>query len=216
MISPRCLWCKTVVGNSLIPMMVLENIITVPMTVLKAGDITFRPALPQEQTEAWQRIGMGPGMKVFLKFRERFYPGGVIGGKTCALYTDESAGKKGKDHVLLAFLMGDQAAAMSALASDDAITQALLQDLDEIYAGKASANFLASRVIDWTNRPHIRGAYSFLPVGAGKRVREIASRPVANRIFFAGEAMNRNGHPSTVHGAMETGIDAVEALLANP
>ena len=59
-------------------------------------------------------------------------------------------------------------------------------------------------------------ADSYARVGAGRKVRELASQPVDNRIFFAGEAMNRNGHASTVHGAMETGIEAVRAILASP
>jgi hypothetical protein len=36
---------------------------------------------------------------------------------------------------------------------------------------------------------------------------------VENTLFFAGEAMNTNGHFQTVHGAVETGYRAVNELL---
>lgn len=188
-------------------------IVTVPLTVLQKGDLNFLPTLPQEKTEAFARLGMGPGMKVFLRFRKKFFRGLVVGGETCALYLDESVGKKGKDAVMLAFVMGDQAAAFSSLDSEEAVTGKLLEELDRMYEGEASTNFVDAEVIDWSKKPFIRGAYSYPKVGAGKEVRSIAARPVENRVFFAGEAMNTRGHPSTVHGAMESAFDVVRDLL---
>ena len=187
-------------------------IITVPITVLQGGDIEFVPPLPAAQTEAFQRIGMDPAMKVFLKFRERFYHDNIAGGNVCAAYADERVGKKGQAHVLMAFLMGHQAEALSALGSDAAIAQALLAELDDMYDGQASATFLAAHVIDWTAQPYIRGGYSYSKVGIGD-TRRIAAQPVAGRIFFAGEAMNGQGHHQTVHGAMETAVGVVGAVL---
>lgn len=180
-------------------------ILTVPITILQDGDITFSPPLPQNKIEAFQKIGMGPGMKVFLKFGQKFYEGYVAGGKVCAAYADESWGKKGEDHVLLAFVMGKQAEYLSSLDSEQKIVEALLADLDEIYGGQASAYFLDAFVIDWGKHPYIRGAYSFSKVGIGT-AREIAAEAIDGKIFFAGEAMNLNGHHQTVHGAVETAI----------
>jgi len=179
--------------------------LTVPVSVLQEGDIMFSPPLPQEKSDAFQKIGMGAGMKVFLKFGQKFYEGYVAGGKVCAAYADESWAKKGEDHVLLAFVMGKQAAYLSTLESEQKIVEALLSDLDEIYGGQASAYFLAAHVVDWGKHPYIRGAYSFSKVGIGN-AREIAAQPIAGKIFFAGEAMNLNGHHQTVHGAAETAI----------
>ena len=189
-----------------------QVLITVPITVLQAGDIAFVPPLPAAQTEAFQRIGMDPAMKVFLKFRERFYHDTIAGGQICAAYADERIGKQGNDHVLMAFLMGHQAEALAALGSDKLIAEALLAELDAMYAGRASAAFLAAHVIDWTAHPFIRGGYSYSKVGIGD-ARRVAAQPVANRLFFAGEAMNYRGHHQTVHGAMETAAEQVAALL---
>lgn len=187
-------------------------ILTVPITILQAGDIRFSPPLPIEKTAAFQKIGMDPGMKVFLKFSKKFYHENIYGGSICAAYADESTGKKGKDHVLMSFVMGKQAASLSSLDSDEQITQKLLEELDEMYAGQASAYFLDAVVMDWSKHPFVRGAYSYAAVGIGN-ARSLAAAPIEDKLYFAGEAMNLNGHHQTVHGAAETGLDAAEWVL---
>lgn len=187
-------------------------IITVPITQLKANKIQFSPALPTEKTDAFSKIGMGAGIKVFLKFTTKFYDENIIGGSVCAAYADESVGKTGNDNILLAFIMGVQAENLTALGSDSAITTALLQELDVMYAGQATANFIASHVENWTMRPYIEGAYGYSTVGMGD-ARKIAAAQVNDKLFFAGEAMNINGHHQTVHGAVETGYREVINLL---
>jgi monoamine oxidase len=178
-------------------------IITVPIPILQDGDIEFSPPLPDRKIEAFQKIGMGPGMKVFLKFSRKFYKENVFGGKICASYADEIIGKKGKDHILMAFMMGKQAAHMTSLGNNQLIIEALLEELDLMYEGQASASFLDAHIVDFTQNPFIKGAYSFSKVGMGN-ARSIAAESVAGKLFFAGEAMNLNGHHQTVHGAIES------------
>lgn len=183
-------------------------IITTPITILQDGDIEFSPPLPDEKKHAFDKIGMGAGMKVFLKFSNRFYHQNILGGEVCAAYADEKEGKTGNDHVLLAFVMGHQAENLSALGSDSAIAQALLAELDEMYGGQATQAFIDAHVADWTTKPFVRGAYSYSTIGIGN-ARSIAAKAVDNKLFFAGEAMNLNGHHQTVHGAAETGYREV-------
>ncbi|PSR15150.1 MAG: hypothetical protein DA408_03770 [Bacteroidetes bacterium] len=187
-------------------------LVTVPITILKHNRINFIPALPTEKTAAFQKIGMDAGMKVFLKFSRKFYDENIIGGRICAAYADESVGKTGNDHILLAFLMGEQAERLTALGSDQAIVNQLLEELDEMYTGQASLAFLAAHVENWGTKPFIGGAYSYSTVGMGD-ARSIAAQPVADKLFFAGEAMNTNGHHQSVHGAVETGYREVINLL---
>ena len=181
-------------------------LITVPIPILQQADIEFSPQLPKEKTDAFQKIGMGAGMKVFLKFKEKFYDENIIGGPICAAYADETVGKNGKDHVLLAFVMGKQAEYLSSLGSPASICRELLAELDDMYQGKASASFAGIHVEDWGQNPFIKGAYSYSKVGIGN-ARNIAAQAVSDKLFFAGEAMNLNGHHATVHGAMETGYE---------
>lgn len=187
-------------------------IITVPISILQLGEITFVPSLPSLKTEAFSKFGMGPGMKVFMKFSVKFYDDNLYGGSVCAAYLDDTIGKTTFDHVLMAFVMGHQAASLHALGSDAAITNALLQELDSIYNGQASATFLDSIVFDYTAKPYIKGAYGYSKIGMGD-ARKVAAEPVGNSLFFAGEAMNINGHHQTVHGAVESGYKAVMDMI---
>ena len=187
-------------------------ILTVPITILKDEDIDFDPPLPDTKLEAFQKIGMDAGMKVFMKFRNKFYHQNIIGGEICAAYADEIVGKEGNDHVLLGFIMGEQAEYLNSLGNDAAITQALLAELDGMYNGQASQSFIDSYVENWAANPFVKGAYSYSTIDMGN-ARTIAAKPVAGKLFFAGEAMNLNGHHQTVHGAVETGYREVINLI---
>jgi hypothetical protein len=43
--------------------------------------------------------------------------------------------------------------------------------------------------------------------------RKIAAQAISEKVYFAGEAMNINGHHQTVQGAVETGYREVINLL---
>ncbi|MEI8116152.1 MAG: NAD(P)/FAD-dependent oxidoreductase [Flavobacteriia bacterium] len=189
-------------------------ILTVPISILKLNEIQFKPALPMTKTDAFARFGMGPGMKVFLKFNVKFFPENTYGGSVCAAYLDDSIGKTTNDIVLIAFVMGDQAANLHALGNDAAITNALIQELDLMFNGQASLYFMQSFVQDYTDKPFIKGAYSYSTIGMDN-ARQIAAEPIDNKVFFAGEAMNINGHHQTVHGAVESAYKAVLDLITS-
>lgn len=189
-------------------------IITVPISILKKNKIEFTPQLPNEKTEAFSKIGMGAGMKVFLKFSTQFYDDNIVGGSICAAYANEKIGKIGEDNVLLAFIMGEQAEYLTSLGSDDAITLKLLEELDLMYNNQATKSFISSYVNNFTNKPFIEGAYSYSTINIGN-AREKAAESIDNKLFFAGEAMNLNGHHQTVFGAAETGYREVINILKN-
>ena len=189
-----------------------KAIITAPISILKRNDIQFIPELPIAKTTAFSKIGMDAGMKVFLKFSDSFFDENIIGGSICAAYADERVGKSSSEPILLAFVMGEQAEYLTSLGTDAATVAALLQELDSMYSGRASATFVKAHVENWTLHPYIRGAYSYSTVGMGD-ARKVAAQPIDNTLFFAGEAMNINGHHQTVHGAVETGYIAVMQIL---
>jgi monoamine oxidase len=186
-------------------------IITVPITILKENYITFTPPLPANKTASFQKIGMDAGMKVFLKFNDNFYSENILGGKYCAAYVDEKIGKNGNDNVLLAFIMGEQAEYLSDLNNHDALINTLLKELDEMFYGAATKHFINAKVQDWYKMPFIKGAYSYSTIGIGN-ARNIASESINDKLFFAGEAMNINGHFQTVHGAMESAEKAINDI----
>jgi lysine-specific histone demethylase 1B len=108
--------------------------------------------------------------------------------------------------------MGKQAETLTALGTDTAITNALLQELDLMYNGQATASFISSHVQNWATNPFVKGAYSYSTVGMGD-ARKVATQSVDKKLYFAGEAMNINGHHQTVHGALETGYREVINIL---
>lgn len=188
-------------------------ILTVPITMLKKRRISFTPALPGTKLEAIDRIGMGPGMKIFFKFRTKFFDEILAGGNLCPYYYEASYGKATSELVYVAFVMGDKAAHLSSLGNG--AIPALLGELDGIYGGAASANYIGGFIQDWSKEPFVEGAYSYAAVGMRPTDRQTVSAPVANKLFFAGEATNTNGHSQTVHGAMETGQREVQRVLGN-
>jgi monoamine oxidase len=115
-------------------------IVSVPISILKLNEIAFTPSLPAEKTAAFTKFGMGPGMKVFLKFSNKFYEPALYGGAICGAYVDDTLGKNTNDHVLLAFVMGKQAAYLHGLGSDVAITNALLARIGYLFPRRTSYN----------------------------------------------------------------------------
>lgn len=73
--------------------------------------------------------------------------------------------------------------------------------------------FQGFHIQDWSKNKWIGGAYSYALVGQGPNKRKIAATPLNDKVFFAGEAMNINGHHQSVHGAMETGRNIIQLIL---
>jgi monoamine oxidase len=65
---------------------------------------------------------------------------------------------------------------------------------------------------DWMSDPYARGAYSYPGVG-GLYAAAVLAEPVADTLFFAGEATHSGGHMGTVHGAIATGERAARQIL---
>jgi monoamine oxidase len=65
---------------------------------------------------------------------------------------------------------------------------------------------------DWQSDPFSRGAYSYGKVGSDGAQEELA-RPIADTLFFAGEATDITGNNGTVHGAIASGYRAATQIL---
>ncbi|MGL4597584.1 MAG: flavin monoamine oxidase family protein [Bacteroidia bacterium] len=190
-------------------------IVAVPLTVLRDSDIQFIPALSSERTNAFSRIGMGAGMKVILKFNNRFWPenlGSLYGSGPVPEYWATGAGRSGSNNMLTAFVHGEKAEQLNNL-NNASIINTILSDLDDMYgANTATGNLAASHIMNWYNEPFIRGTYSY-PIPGGAGARELIAAPIDKKLFFAGEATHTAGHFATVHGAIETGLRAVDEIL---
>ncbi|MEM6320896.1 MAG: NAD(P)/FAD-dependent oxidoreductase, partial [Bacteroidota bacterium] len=189
-------------------------IVTVPIPILQKEYIQFSPPLPSEKVAAINSVTIPDGIKAFIEFSERFYPdvtfadGGLLdGGDT--LYYDAAFGKETQANVLALFSVSAATSRYTDLDSESAIFEKIMGELDEIFDGQATKYYQKHIIQNWSKEPFIGGSYSHYD---NYDDMDILRTPLANKVFFAGEAL----HPtdsSTVHGAGESGYQAVMDLL---
>ncbi|MBK9013876.1 MAG: FAD-dependent oxidoreductase [Saprospiraceae bacterium] len=169
-------------------------ILTVPLTVLQDGDITFNPGLPSTKVDAYSNIGMGGGVKAIFKFSQAFWEGltseklgSVIGYNEVPEIWATAVGR-GTTPILTAFVMGEKGEQFSSMNPSDA-KGFLLGHLDNIFGNNiASQSILQDgfHLMDWGKEPFIRGSYSYPKVGGGLIFRKELASDVDGLLFFAG------------------------------
>lgn len=194
-------------------------LVTIPVSMLQRDAIAFSPALPAAKREAIDGIFMGDGIKIFVEFRERFYPdligfGGILEALTAEdhFIYDAAFRKDSPRHVLGLFAINAPAARYTGLPSGEAIIAEFLAELDRLFDGQASRHYLRHIIQNWSAEPFIRGSYSTTFDGSRPRMVEAIAEPLGERVHFAGEALSLD-HQSTVHGACLSAMDAVQRLL---
>lgn len=192
-------------------------LITVPLGVLKAGGVSFTPALPQAKRDAISKLGMGVFNKCFLQFDDVFWDPGYDWQEyipqTYGLWTEwVSLTRPTGKPVLLGFNAADSAQSME-LQSDEATVASAMQTLRTVF-GPQTPQPKAWAVSRWGADPWSRGSYSFNALGSHPRQRDDLARSVSGRLFFAGEATSRQ-YFATVHGAMMSGQRAAEEIMSS-
>ena len=173
-----------------------KAIVTVPLKILQDNDITFVPDLPSDFVNALNMPVMATGMKVFLVFKEKFYPDSFSIDSDFAnieldeserLFYDETYGQSSTDHVLGMYVLGDVADRFVSL-SDNEVIQTALADLNSVFGNNvATTNYVRGVVQNWVDEPYIRGAYS---VYEDKyEAIDVLRQPLSNTLYFAGEAI---------------------------
>lgn len=191
-----------------------QVIITVPLGVLKANAIKFHPALPKDKRAAISQLGMGSYEKLYLLFDKVFWDKdkewiGMLPQNEQEAFNIFNYYKYTKKPVLIVFTSGKLARDMEK----EHLTEWVMQHLRRIY-GNNIPKPIKNKKTHWGSDPFTRGSYSYLPVNVDKSVIDTLAQPVANRLYFAGEATS-NTDPSTVHGAYLSGIRAAEEVLAS-
>ena len=191
-------------------------IFTGSVAVLREGGPEFAPSLPAEKREAIGAIGMDGGLKILLRFRRRFWPEEMYflhSDTFLPQFWTPGNGRGGQAHVLTSFVSGTRADFLRGLGVD--LVQFALGELDRIFGGEiASRAFEDAYVADWTSEPFIRGLYSFPLAHTEQKHRVDLAAPLGQRLFFAGEATDLEGHSGTVHGAIASGRRAAREVLA--
>lgn len=214
---------------------VTKLVVTSPVNVLKNSSlISFSPALPASKTNALSRIGMDASIRVILEFtRNNFFkipdgtgpaPAFIYGGVECPAYFFPGVGRSDKNLTVSITINGPKAEALRALATDDERIEHILDEMDVVFDGKASLNVrrrfpeeggtIISVIKDWTAEPYILGGQSYPLVGGTNEDRVALAEPIADKIFFAGEATDVTGEFGTISGALKSGERAAEEVVA--
>lgn len=193
-------------------------VVTLPLGVLKRGDVAFDPALPAAHQGAIARIGNGLLNKIILAFNRPFWPPETHYLRSLSATRDNAAPEivSLQPHLavpVLVALVGGSAAQRIEMLPDAAQVDLVMQALRRMYGGSVS-NSVETRVTRWSRDIYARGSYSFLPVGASLDDHAALSRPIAGRIFFAGEAATTEA-PSYAHGALLGGRRAAREVMAS-
>lgn len=193
-------------------------VVTLPLGVLKRGDVAFDPPLPAAHLGAIARIGNGLLNKIVLAFPRGFWPAEAHYLRSLSDMPDNVAPEivSLQPHLgapVLVALVGGSAAQRIEMLPDAAQVDLLMGALRRML-GNGIPRPVESRVTRWSRDVFARGAYSFLPVGASLDDHAALCRPVAGRIFFAGEAATTEA-PSYAHGALLGGRRAAAEVAAS-
>ena len=208
-----------------------QVIITVPVGVLQAksgepGAIQFKPEIKIKK-DALAQLGYGAVIKVILVFKSAFWEedqdslvGNRITPELGFLFADVTAftawwtGQSATTPTLTGWL-GGPAAGKYKNISDAAILKEAIKALAEIF--NLSPDYLQeqledSRVFNWPADPYARGAYSYATVSSITAQHELM-KPVAETIYFAGEAYYQGPAMGTVEAALANGREVAKIII---
>ena len=179
---------------------------TLPIGVLKTGDVEFSPPLPSDKQQAIDRIGMGVLNKLYLLFDDMFWDDVTLlnyvnpdGGHMWEFFNLNGFGQP----IILGFTSGDHSRQLEQLSDDEIISDAM-SVLEKMYGDETlqPVDYVRTK---WASDPFAKGAYSYVGVGATESDFAALSKPVMNRVFFAGEATYVD-YTATVNGAYLSGL----------
>lgn len=191
-------------------------IVTVPLGVLKSGDIAFDPPLAPARQAAIQTLGMGLLNKCMLRFDRIAWPADVdwiewLGPRDGAWSQWLSFAQVTGAPVLLAFHGGDEARRLERL-SDAEVTAEAQRALKTMFGSDFPAP-MATQITRWSQDPFTHGAYSFNATGTTPETRPaLAGADWGGRLIFAGEACEPD-YWGTAHGALLSGRRAAAEIM---
>lgn len=189
-------------------------IVTVPLGVLKNQTIRFKFDLPATKTHAIQKLKMGTLDCLALQFPKVFWPEDCNGIRVCDRNLDftifHNLHSYLKMPITTAWIAGSRAEQFEKNSDEEWIEKAMIS-LRQIFGNSIPSpdRYLIKR---WSQDPLSYGSYSYLPIGASIKECEMLAEPIANKIYFAGEATHHL-YPASVVGAYLSGIrEAVQIL----
>jgi monoamine oxidase len=185
-----------------------KAIVTLPLGVLQSGAVRFIPALKEKQ-RALAKLAAGPVVKIAVRFGaafwEQHHPEVAFFHSPAAAFPTFWTPLP----MRAAFLIGWAGGPKAQRVRPSNCLQLALQSLKSIFG--ELPRFEAVYWHDWQDDPYARGAYSYVKVG-GEGAREELQAPLADTLYFAGEATDTDGEAGTVAGALQSGMRSTRNL----
>ena len=194
-------------------------VVTLPLGILKAKSVAFTPPLPEKQN-AIEFLEMGAVIRVSLCFPTKFWEQDSEMAGLSFLFTDDPAfptwwtSNPLPYPILTGWAAGNHALALKGKSQSEIIDLAV-EALARILGNSPDAlkrQLAGAFTHDWQADPFSCGAYSYAAVGGIDAAKSLAT-PIAETLYFAGEATNSDGYNGTVHGAIATGVRAAQEVL---
>jgi monoamine oxidase len=183
-------------------------IVTLPVAVLKAGQVVFDPPLPVNKRQAFERIGIGALAKARLVFAKPFWPetaygfGFVVGKGDRPTNAISNYAITGTPEIVT-FYGGDLAREYELLDEASACAETLALLREEF--GDHVPNPVGFTRTNWSNDPFAMGSYSYVAAGSSPADFATLAQPVGDTLGFAGEATSTNQW-ACAHGAYVSGL----------
>lgn len=189
-------------------------LVTVPLGVLKSGQIQFTPSLPASKREAIQKVGMNCVNKFLVTFPQTFWDNVHYISYTPAVrdrynYFLNVNAFYPNSHALMTFAYAEEARRTERL-SDQEVTEEIMIHLKDIY-GKTIPNPLLLQRTRWQSNENAHGSYSYPIVSTEMHHFDLLAEPINDQLFFAGEHTEKD-YFSTVHGAYLSGLREAERI----
>ena len=191
-------------------------LVTVPIGILKSDKISFNPEINQEKKDAIEEITFYSGIKVVMKFSEKFYPDAI----NCEVdngekgFYDIAFGKETQNNILGFLCTGDETQKYYDLNSNDEIISSLIDELDLMLDGKASSSYSGEYILEnWGQYEFTLGTWTQVFQEETSNLK-ILNQPLNNKIYFAGE-INDPYKQMGVPGAILSGYYSIDKLLTD-
>jgi monoamine oxidase len=182
-----------------------------PEIIAEGGALRFSPALPDKEAAA-AALPLGLADKVFLRLDDaEDLPVEIrLHGATDTASTGSYHLRPFGLPLIEGYFGGDGARALER-EGEGAFAAFAIDQIAARLGGAMRRRLHPLAESAWGRDPFARGAYSYGGKGAAA-ARAALSRPVDDRLFFAGEACSDEDF-STAHGAYRTGIAAAEQVM---
>jgi len=186
-------------------------IVTVSNNALFAETIRFSPALPAHYGDAFENIPLGGAEKVAIAFDKD-----VLGLSDAHLFFVHSSPEIARfqirpfgTNIAIAYMAGRFAREI-ANEGGDAMSDFALSQLVGVFGNDIRKSVTGIQPTRWCTDPHIGGGYSTARPGYAD-ARFTLSEPIAERLYFAGEAHAIDAY-GTVHGAYRSGAETAKRV----